>query len=188
MNRAQRTEGAIALVRLGQSQPTIAAALGVGQNTVCQWQNGDRLPMAKHRIAIERHFKIDRALWERPFVSSVRTPAAPSAPSNGSTPRASTAFDLADLIAKEVRDLVTPCDEKGYTARERVASLKAAAGLLRELAEYTGERFEIEERKVLRSPAWKRIQGAVTTALAPFPEAAKAVGEALLALDEERTR
>jgi len=47
------------------------------------------------------------------------------------------------------------------------------------LSKLTGEGQEISEARILRTPAWRRLQDAIVDALQPFPAAAVAVSRAL---------
>lgn len=70
----------------------------------------------------------------------------------------------------------------GLAPMERSKVASSAAATLEKLGRITGEVLQISEARLLRTPAWRRIEGTIVTALQPYPEALQAVAVALQAL------
>jgi hypothetical protein len=65
------------------------------------------------------------------------------------------------------------------TPYELLKLLDKAASTLSVIGKITGESQEISEARILRLPAWRRMKERMLEALRPYPEALKAVGQAL---------
>lgn len=90
-----------------------------------------------------------------------------------------TSLELAEAHLERVENQIKSCpvdDVPLGLLKERRAANAAVARL-------RGDAQRLNERTLLKSPAWRRIETAVGAALVPFPEAAKAVVEALRELE-----
>jgi hypothetical protein len=52
------------------------------------------------------------------------------------------------------------------------------------LGKLTGETLSIDEAKIIRLPAWRRIEEVLIRTLTPWPDAVRAVGEELARLGQ----
>ena len=75
--------------------------------------------------------------------------------------------------------LLVDLESDNITPYERTKVGRHATQMLGEIGKLTGETQEISEERLLRLPAWRRIQETILLALRPWPEAARAVGKAL---------
>ena len=69
------------------------------------------------------------------------------------------------------------------TPLEKAKVMASTAGTITLLGKLTGESREISEARIIRLPAFRRVVDRMKEALRPWPEAARAVGEALKELD-----
>lgn len=89
---------------------------------------------------------------------------------------------LEAIVQQQVLRLAT---EEDLSEIERSKMQTSAMTTLSHLAKLQG-RTELSERRILESPALRRIQQAMIAALTPWPEALRAVGEALQNLGAEQ--
>lgn len=84
--------------------------------------------------------------------------------------------DLLAVVEQLIQQAATD-EEASY--RDRAALITSAKGSLELLGRLTGEIGPAAEILVIDSPRWKRIEAKIAAALAPYPEAARAVAKAL---------
>jgi transcriptional regulator with XRE-family HTH domain len=174
-----RSEGSRRLLSLGKSQEEIAAEIRVEQSTVSRWCAGDKRPGPNARARIAKAFGIPGDAWDRP--------PRPPVP-----PKDEKAADVDVSVRQRARDLARDLDrlreaawnDPDATTLERAKILNSAAVGLKLLGTMTGELLEVNEARVLKLPGFRRIDEAITRALTPWPDAMRAVGEALKRLGE----
>ncbi|WP_437567896.1 hypothetical protein [Sorangium sp. So ce542] len=89
-------------------------------------------------------------------------------------------LSLVEKVELLVREAV---EDEEASWRDRAALIVAAKGALELLGRFTGEIGPASELIIVDSPKWKRIEAAISKALAPFPDAAAAVAKALADLE-----
>jgi hypothetical protein len=89
-----------------------------------------------------------------------------------------------ELAASADEALAQVLSDPNASHRDRAISIHAYARALRDLATMRGE-LAPSEATIVRSPAWMRLLGIVTDAVRPFPDAARAIADALATLEKE---
>lgn len=153
----------------------IAAACRVRSRTnINDWRNGIKVPDTESRAQLFGAYGIPAMSWSQPpggNASSARTP--PPDISNAGPPP--TTLDsclqlLAKIRAESDKDLLP-------SERVKLADTEARILALRHKLEVQAELTE--DRIIREHPQWQRVKRAILTALAPFPQASKAVCDAL---------
>lgn len=152
----------------------------VSDATISAWQLGNRKPAAQKRREIHEAGGPEPESWDElvPEIAAApaREPEAPVA----ATPAA--ARSEADRLLATVRALQDAADDgAGLDLQARVRVAERLAAMVATLGRLTGDAV-INERQILRSPAAREIENAIVEALAPWPDAMRAVGERLAAL------
>lgn len=175
------------LARTGRTQEDVATICDVSRSLASHWISGRRKPSPENRAILERELKIAPHTFDE-------APPAP-APEKATKQHGKPPPPAKAVAAISVRARATALDQmvhklmadvaKGEPAlRARVA--QSAARTLEILGKITGETREMPEERVLRLPAWRKIQDRLVEVLSPFPEALRAVGEALVELGAEK--
>lgn len=168
MNRSQ---GALALARLGLSQEVIAEACSVSRVAVAHWQAGRKKPLPPKRSILNQHFGIPEASWDSEIGSTPEAKPEPKPIPEGVRGKALALEAMAhELLAKANADAQT-------TGIEKARIMASIASTLRLLSRITGES---------ENPFVEQVTELIGTTLAPHPEAAAAVAVALERLAEKR--
>jgi transcriptional regulator with XRE-family HTH domain len=185
---AKRSEGSRRLLGTGKSQEEIATRIRVNQSTVARWCAGDKKPGPDARARMKKAFGIPEDAWEKParrappaVPAAAATKAAVPEPEIDLSVRAR-AFELARDIDRLRKEAWT---DDSNTTLERAKILNSATVTMKLLGTMTGETLEINESRILKLPAWRRLEEALLRALTPWPEALKAAGELLAQLGGE---
>ena len=173
-----KTEGQRQLVETGGGEAEIAARVGCGAAVVGHWRRGRRVPGEAHRRKLELLFGIPARAWDV-------APGALPAPGPAAAPPGDPAAPLDDAgtleIAKAQIDAILKELEKADTLTDGAAAKlrDTLAKLLALRARLERDRDLQEDRLVREHPEWARTKARILDALRPFPEAARAVAEAL---------
>lgn len=183
-----RSAGQYALARLGRAQDTIAADVGHTRQLVSMWLRGDRKPNATARATLERLYGIVATAWDEPHAPAKKQAviAAKQDAAVVATPVARNGDDetLERLRRVLDRDLGALESDLTSTPQERGKVLASLTSTRAQIGRMTGDSQAISESKILRLPAWRRIEAALLAALTPWPAAMRAAGEALKGLGE----
>lgn len=186
------TEGQRLLLTLGVKRSEIADACGVSGPLVSQWRSGKKRPSAAGRRALEETFGIPASAWDLAPGTQV-TPSVPPEGNRGPAPipapisaPSSAAGRLTTLegVNREI-DLLEQMREENLMPSERI-KLSDTAGkfyAIRARIEKDAELYE--DRVVKAAPFWRRTRAAILEAVRPFPDAARAIAEALEELERE---
>jgi hypothetical protein len=167
---------------------------------------GDKKPGPKYRPGLREHYGVEEHWWDElpPPADPVarpapRPPAAPSSASRPSLPKFEAKEDDARAIggsyalARELEELARqqlaevsndmslPVESRTMAPSEAAKVTRSIVPTLSHLARLTGQ-YDIG-RKLLQLPLWKRIEREIALALAPFPEAARALAVRLRELE-----
>jgi hypothetical protein len=85
--------------------------------------------------------------------------------------------EVREMIRTQIKRLKDP--KERITEAQRVKAIGALTNSIAMLGRITGETLEISDAKLLRLPAFRRIQEVLLQALKPHPEALRVAGEAL---------
>jgi transcriptional regulator with XRE-family HTH domain len=187
---SKRSKGAVSLGRVGATQVEIAEVAQRSQTAVSFWLNGVKKPDSAARRRLAERWSIDAAWWdEYPtvpgtviFAPSVRPVAAPAATSAGDAPMS--VHEEATRVMAQLRRLQDEVEHDEDTYPEKKAKMFASiATSLNVLGRLTGHSLDISETRIVRTPQFGRVMARIEEALNPWPEAMRAVAEALKELD-----
>lgn len=181
-----QTEGQRLLLLVQGSLKTIADAVGArSKQTVLDWRNGRKVPDEGFRRKLEKAYGIPVRSWllppegtdggDAPVIQAKAPPAASSKPDT-------TLGETLALIEATKAQLAA----RGLQPQERAKLNDTLAKLLALRARLERDVEALEDRIVREHPQWARIRATITSALKPYPEAAKAVAEALAGLDSDQ--
>lgn len=166
----------------------VARQLGATEGAVRHWVSGSSKPRDKARQAIRAAY----AAQILPVKSNGHTKVphvAPSEPPAATVPSKPLEKDEpVDVDASNPAETAIHVLEKLLTALERARGARLASisnAIIRGaqlLAALNGQ-IELTESQILRSPAWARVRTTVWEALEPFPDAMRAVNDAIAQLD-----
>lgn len=154
--------------------------LRVSRVAVAHWCRNARLPTDEQRVALKKIWGIPLKAWD--------VEAANDVPNRREAPPEffdMTTAETAARLRRNAQQLLFDGEDPNTPAAERRRLLEGAAKLLNEVGKLTGESTAITVPKILRAPAWQRIQAAIEKALEDHPTAMLAVGEALVELGKE---
>lgn len=209
----RRSRSAIALANLGLTQEEVARRVGVSQPSVCAYLAGTKRPNPSIRARIAEEWpQVTVGGWDvipgddsppkpaplPPLVTFRPLPTRP-VPEPASTQPVTIAsviggpigqaLELDALTATQIGELRAefdrPHDDRTIPRAELTKMLARLAGVTERVARLTGDHDL--SRRVLELPRWKAMRATIEAALEPYPDAARAVGEALLALHASRT-
>lgn len=138
--------------------------------TILRWRNGVVLPHMEARARMQVEFGIPIQAWsKRPSSDEPPTTEA----DEHELPQ--TADHMDELLRQIRRDRTQP----NLLPSERTKLITAEAGILRLRADFEARAELSEDRYVREHPGWLRIRNELARVLAQFPEAARAVADAL---------
>lgn len=172
---------------MGGSPAILAERYGVSQSTISSWRSGRRSPGHDARRAIHADGGPEPGAWDEPLPA--RPLPLPQAPTEepGASPEGTR--DLADrLYAYALRlqaELERTTDDT--ILADRVRLLEKLAATTSRLGQLTGAAI-VNERQILDSPAFARVESAILGALRSLgaEEGASALRAVADALDEMR--
>lgn len=202
----QRSRGARELARLGLTHEAVALRIGRSRSLVGHWVAGRRTPSDPDRQKLAE-LGIRPEWWDEtrptkpskpkasgrkrakkpaeplPSVASKLAPGAKGVDwSSVLEERAQRLLRLCDKLIEDANKELAADDDDDFDPLTRMERAKVAASAtttLEKLGRITGEVLQISEVRLLRTPAWRRIEALIVTALQPHPEALHAVGVAL---------
>lgn len=178
MAKYERSEGAVLLARVGSTQEEIAAATGIHRVRIAQYKSGQRMPGPVNRKKFKKHYGIPEASWDKSPKGEPATPSLHTSTNGGSV------LARAERLQNMVDELLDKLNNDAKTTPlEKAKVMASTAGTITLLGKLTGESREISEARIIRLPAFRRVVDRMKEALRPWPEAARAVGEALKELD-----
>lgn len=189
MAHGTRSKAARALQRLEGTQAELAERFGVARFTLVRWLNGTSVPNPKTRRAIEDAGGPPARDWDE-LVPESAPPEAVTSPHRPSPGASSDTDATAEttraqanrfyrIVEAELEALETDMD---LEAGKRLSRIESLAGVVVQLGKLTGA-AGLDERKIVASPAWRRITARIADALAPWPEALEAVANAMGSAD-----
>lgn len=173
-----RSKASRYLDRLEGTQAELAQRFGVVPFTWRRWLNGTSVPNPKTRRTIEDAGGPPARDWDELVADSTPPPRPAPPPTDGEATAETTraqATQLSRLVQAEIDAVALDADlEPG----KRLGRLESLGGILAQLGRLTGA-SGLDERKIVASPAWRRIEARIADALAPWPEALAAVADAM---------
>lgn len=182
-SQAAKSRGAVLLAQVGDSQ-AIASASGWPVGTIASYLSGQRRPGPSRQAEIARLWPlVTPESWDEPAVDSAVAgtgPGLPPAEPDGDVPPTGQAVnELARRLAIQARREVAALEATAAHADPLMFSkrIDSAAALVLKLSKLTGG--QITERQILDSPRFRVIEDTIIRTLTPWPDALRAVGEAL---------
>lgn len=171
-----RSEGQRMLLHVSGSLAAIANEIGArSAQSVLDWRNGKRMPALEARAAMAAAFGIPIEAWSMLPSTDGESSASLPVVQDPNAPLPSTLDSCLRLLQTIQRDSMTA----GLLPAERVKLVDAEARILKLRADLE-QRAELSEDRYVRDhPAWHRCKKTIASALLPFPEAARAVADAL---------
>ncbi|HYG67928.1 MAG TPA: hypothetical protein VD838_09720 [Anaeromyxobacteraceae bacterium] len=175
-----RSEGQRLLLALDDSLATVAKVACVGsRTTVKRWRDGSRQPESEQRRHLKRAYGIPLEAWDcAPAKEDAKELDGDEVDQGGALAAevpASSAAHFLELM-QEVRAARTGTN---LAPLERLRAIEREGSLRTQYERARGADLAIEERIVREHPHWHRFEEVVLKALAPWPDAARAVVEAI---------
>lgn len=175
-----RSEGQRMLLHVTGSMQAIATEVSArSQTSVADWRSGKRVPSVEARARIQEAFGIPIEAWSHAPTTddpaAVEAPATPPPLADPHAPIPSSLEACLSLLSQIQRDRVVP----NLLPAERVKLADAEARILKLRAELERQAEFSEDRYVRDHPAWLKVRREIAHALQSFPEAARAVADAL---------
>lgn len=170
------SNGALALRKSGKTQSEIARLCGVSRQTVSRWWNGDKLPAPEQRARLE---VLGLALAEQWIQGGASRKAAvrPVPVEDGPALPPGQLNTRGELVAQATR--LRALLSQDLTASAAIQVERALSQTLGAVARLDG--VQITETTIVRHPAHRRVMAVIFSALEPYPDAARAVADALKA-------
>ena len=166
-----RSEGQRMLLHVSGSLAAIAEAIGSkSPQSVLDWRNGTRVPIAAARAQMEAVLGIPIEAWNRLPATHESNPE----PEEQAPPLA-TLESCLELLAVIRRDRMVP----NLLPGERAKLVDAEARILKLRADLEQRAELSEDRYVREHPGWIRARNEIARVLLQHPAAARAVAEAL---------
>lgn len=186
--RIARSAGSVALQRLQDRQVDIAERVEVNQSLVARWGTGERSPTSAQRKLLRAEFGIPIGSWDKP-AEAAPAPEAAAAPAEAkSTPLNGISFRTE---TQRLYDETIRLRTRGEWYRDRnndkmyLKFTREAAVQQTLLGRLLGVTTQISEERILRMPAFRNLIDRVLGAVAPWPEALRAIIETLEILEED---
>lgn len=171
----RRNRGAVMLARIGETQAKIAKRLKITREEVAYFESGARKPGKVNRAQLQAEYKIPATAWDEDPVPPTFSTLAIDDSVAGHVGR----------LQKSITQLhETALTDETLAHRERMNLIVSAIAATERLAKLT-EGASISQTKLLRMPAMRRLIEQISKALEPWPDAMRAVGEALRKSDND---
>lgn len=171
---APSSEGCRLLREVDGSHAAVAERVGVSKAMVGFWRAGQARPALASRLRIERIYDIAASAWD--VAPGAAVPTEPPTPVRAGRTLEMVNAEISALQGMLVVSLTAPLRLKLSDGLAKFLALRARLEREEEL---------LEDRIVREHPEWRRLTSTIVEVLRPFPEAARAVAEALVRLDAE---
>ena len=178
------SQGAAALAGSGKTQEEIAERLKISRSLVSMWLCHRRVPSKAHRKAVREAYGIAEGSWDAP----AKRARAVAAAAPVVLPTDTSVNGRVAMLHAMIDEAIASSRAPGTSPAEKAKTAQRAAATLAILARITGESAVIDEAKLVKLPALRRVFDALIEALTPWPEAMRAAGEALAVLDGAKPR
>jgi hypothetical protein len=172
-----KTRGSRAFAAMPGSVQEKAARFNGGKTrAVYGWLSGESDPSPEKQRMIEEAPGGFPAVWWREAAPDDPAPALPAASPVVATPGA-IAVEADALLAEVARFRLWLSNIEGGDPGEKLAHLEKVGTLMVQLSKMRG--VLMSERQIIDSPHWQALQTRVLDALRPWPDAIRAMSEAL---------
>jgi len=182
------SEGQRIIAELGLSAGQLGTVADCSRAGAQKWMNGTAVPNEERKRALEQKWpELKRDTWSQP-------PKVSDAPTAQRPPRAESSLTAAHEETSPAEFIDARTSAKAHLAEiqrmmrdarkeERVGDVMKLMDLERraimDLAKFSGELTATEESKLTETRRWQEIREIIVKAIVPYPDAAKAVMEAL---------
>lgn len=157
-----RNRGQAALVASGRSLSAVADLVGVSRETVRRWRSGAKTPGGSAASTLESELGIPADAWrQEPDV--LEAPVLPEA--QPADDRAAALERVRALLGRLSDMRAVP----GLTVAARLELERCEVSAVRELRHLEAPPA-LTEKRILASAPWRRVQGAIVTAIGTLPE------------------
>lgn len=183
--KSARSAGSVALQRLGERQVDIAERVQVDQSLVARWGTGERTPTPAQRKLLRTELGIPIGAWDKPPQAAPSIPPTKevkSTPLNGVSFRTETQrlYDETIRLRERAEYYRDRNNDKMYLKVLREAAVQQTL-----LGRLLGVTTQISEERIVRTPAFRNVVDRILSAVAPWPEALRAIIETLEILEED---
>lgn len=176
-----RSRASQALTRLDKR--AISAELNVSVGTVELWRSGARRPTEdKQERMAEPPFNVPKAWWSEQALQAVTLGEVRD---RTAVPQASSIESGRAVHLEQVNSMLAVChqalsdaEDPSLDPRERAGIMRAAAPTAQLLSKLLGQ-VDLTELQIVRAPAFQQVVERIATALAPWPEALRAMVDEL---------
>jgi len=169
--------GAVALAATGRSTRDLARLFHKSHEAVRRWRSALSVPDADARAVLRRELGIDESAWD-----TIGATGATAATSTDTL----TPATARERLEQQIERLRVARADPTASPRSRLDLEKLELQASRALAELEGA--VLTERQILASGVWVRVRETVVTALEPWPDAMRAVADALERAEAEAQR
>ena len=184
MAAGSRSRGSVLLARVEAAQARKADAIGVNRVTIARWETGATTPPDEFRGRLQELWGIPPSAWdEGPTASTGARPAAIVHEDELGAASMSVEGRVEEIeraLDRLMRDLNADQD---MSKRDRGTVLESATRMVTYLAKLKGT-YELGAR-LFKLPVYVRWKALVVEALKPWPDAMRAVADALAKAGDE---
>jgi hypothetical protein len=173
------TEGQRQLIEEPSSDVLIAEKLECGSAVVGHWRRGRRLPGPTFRRKLELLFGIPQRAWDVEPGAPIPSKPPPSAGEPKKRRKADDDKDTLTITKDQIDAVLSELEGQTMTETASARLRDTMSKLLALRSRLERDRDLLEDRVVREHPEWLRTKAAILKALKPYPDAAKAVAEAL---------
>jgi len=172
-----KSQGAIEFAAVGKTGVEWATTLGVTSAAVSRWLSGGAKPTTNLRQQIHQLGGPHPQLWDQ--VAGTPTPRKrrkKKAPAKA-TPAA--VVTEADHWLEHLRELRVRLSTAQLDVDKELRLLANVGKIFQTLGKLTGVGLTVSVRQIIDSPNWRLLETKILDALAPWPDALRAVADAL---------
>lgn len=175
-----KSEGQRMFAEVPGTLTAIAEQVGVSVQTISNWRTGVHIPPPRWRGPVYSAFGIPEIAWSRrPGGSLEPPPLEGEADELDASASSGTLAEMKAIARTLKRDRL----QEGLLPAERSKLAAEETRTLKQIAKLEQVAELSEARYVLEHPAWVRLRKTIVKALEPYPLAAKAIAEAINAME-----
>lgn len=184
-----KTEGQRLICEVEGTERALATKIGCGKSMVGHWRRGERMPSDEQKHRLELLFGIPRRAWDvapgtdLTHITEWRDPTKPKEPKEPSKQNGQNKQPVTDTLGitkAQVQAIVESLDNPGLTDASKAKLRDTLAKVLALQSRLERDQELREDRYVREHPRWVALKQRIVRALEPYPQATKAVLEAIL--------
>jgi len=174
------TEGQRLFCLVEGTEVELADKIACASALIGHWRRGRRMPSDKQKKRLELLFGIPRRAWDiGPGATIEPKEKKPERSETLEAPSRSTEMDTLAITNMQIDEILESLEDESITdsAKAKLRDTLAKALALRTRLER--DRELLEDRVIREHPGWVKLKKSILTALKPYPEATKAVIQAI---------